>query len=62
MKPVVEQLWDIEQIKQLKARYFRYIDSKDWDSFAQLFTEDCVHHLPRSPPGRPSPTTSTCAT
>ena len=47
MKPTIEQLWDIEQIKQLKARYFRYIDTKDWDAFSQLFTEDCVHHLPQ---------------
>ena len=47
MKPTIEQLWDIEAIKQLKARYFRYIDTKDWDAFSQLFTEDCVHHLPQ---------------
>ena len=47
MKPTVEQLWDIEQIKQLKARYFRLLDTKDWDAFADLFTEDCVHNLPQ---------------
>jgi hypothetical protein len=41
-----QQLWDIEQIKQLKARYFRLIDTKDWDAWRDLFTEDCVHHLP----------------
>ena len=47
MTSLVEQLWDIEQIKQLKARYFRYLDSKDWDSFETLFTDDCVHFLPQ---------------
>jgi SnoaL-like domain len=47
LTPTIEQLWDIEQIKQLKARYFRFLDTKDWDSFAQLFTDDCVHHLPQ---------------
>ena len=47
MNRTIEQLWDIEEIKQLKARYFRCIDTKDWDTFAQLFTEDCVHHLPQ---------------
>ena len=30
----------IEQIKQLKARYFRLMDTKDWDAFRQLFTAD----------------------
>ncbi|MCH2173387.1 nuclear transport factor 2 family protein [Myxococcota bacterium] len=34
-------LLEIEQIKQLKARYFRLMDQKRWDEFAQLFTEDC---------------------
>ena len=31
---------DIEAIKQLKARYFRLMDSKDWDGLAQVFTPD----------------------
>jgi hypothetical protein len=31
---------DIEDIKQLKARYFRMMDTKDWDGLAQVFTED----------------------
>jgi ketosteroid isomerase-like protein len=43
----LQMLWDIEQIKQLKARYFRLLDAKDWDAFADLFTDDCVHHLPQ---------------
>jgi SnoaL-like domain len=35
-------LWDIEQIKRLKARYFRAMDTKDWDGFAELFARDAV--------------------
>jgi uncharacterized protein (TIGR02246 family) len=31
---------DIEAIKQLKARYFRLMDTKDWAGFRALFTDD----------------------
>ena len=31
---------DIEAIRQLKARYFRLMDTKDWDAFAQVFAQD----------------------
>jgi uncharacterized protein (TIGR02246 family) len=33
---------DIEAIKQLKARYFRTMDSKDWAAMRQVFTDDVV--------------------
>jgi len=33
---------DIESIKQLKARYFRAMDTKDWSGFRQVFTDDVV--------------------
>jgi uncharacterized protein (TIGR02246 family) len=33
---------DIEAIKQLKARYFRTMDSKDWDAMRQVFADDAV--------------------
>jgi uncharacterized protein (TIGR02246 family) len=33
---------DVEEIKKLKARYFRGLDSKDWDLYASVFAED-VH-------------------
>jgi hypothetical protein len=33
---------DIEDIKKLKARYFRTMDTKDWDGLADVFTEDVV--------------------
>src|SRR5271170_3322552 len=32
-----ERLLAIEEIKQLKARYFRCVDSKDWNGFAAVF-------------------------
>lgn len=31
---------DIEAIKRPKARYFRLMDTKDWDGLARVFTED----------------------
>lgn len=33
---------DIEAIRQLKARYFRTMDTKDWGEMRQVFTEDVV--------------------
>ena len=33
---------DIEAIKQLKARYFRLMDTKDWDGLERVFTDDVV--------------------
>ena len=41
---------DIEAIKQLKARYFRFLDTKDWAAFRDLFTGDCKHFLPADSP------------
>jgi SnoaL-like domain len=31
---------DLEEIRKLKARYFRMMDSKNWDGLAAVFTED----------------------
>ena len=36
----VEHLEAIEEIKQLKARYFRCMDMKDWDGFTTVFAAD----------------------
>ena len=36
----VEQLADLEAIRQLKARYCRYIDTKQWEQLANLFADD----------------------
>jgi hypothetical protein len=38
----VERLMAIEDIKQLKAAYCRYLDTKDWGSLASCFTPDGV--------------------
>jgi hypothetical protein len=32
----------IESIKQLKARYCRYLDTKDWAAWRSIFTDDFV--------------------
>ena len=33
---------DIEAIRQLKARYFRALDAKDWELYTSVFTADLV--------------------
>ena len=33
-------LLEIESIKQLKARYCRYLDTKNWEAWRQIFTDD----------------------
>ena len=35
-----EDLVEIEQIRQLKARYFHLMDQKRWDEWEQVFCED----------------------
>jgi uncharacterized protein (TIGR02246 family) len=39
---------DIEEIKKLKARYFRALDSKDWELYSSVFAEDVVVDLRRA--------------
>jgi hypothetical protein len=41
----LERLVAIEEIKQLKARYFRCMDQKDWDAFQEVFAPDVVFDL-----------------
>lgn len=36
----IARLEAIEEIRRLKARYFRCVDTRAWDEFADLFTED----------------------
>jgi hypothetical protein len=36
----IERLLAIEEIKNVKARYFRFIDTKDNEGFLEQFTED----------------------
>jgi hypothetical protein len=44
-----EQLLAIEEIKQLKARYFRCMDTKDWAGFEEVFAPEAT--VDYTPPG-----------
>jgi uncharacterized protein (TIGR02246 family) len=46
------RLADLEEIKQLKARYFRLMDTKQWDAWGDVFSEDCS--MDSGPPGAPT--------
>jgi hypothetical protein len=35
-------LLEIESIKQLKARYCRLLDAKDWDAWREIFADDML--------------------
>ena len=37
---LVANLVEIEAIKRLKARYFRLMDTKQWDAWGDVFSED----------------------
>jgi SnoaL-like domain len=41
----LDRLIAVEEIKKLKARYFRFIDTKDVQAFLDQFTEDVHWHL-----------------
>ena len=36
----LERLLAVEEIKRLKARYFRCVDTKDWNGLAEVFAVD----------------------
>ena len=38
----IERLVALEEIKQVKARYFRCMDTKDWAGFEAVFTPDAT--------------------
>ncbi len=38
----IAKLVEIEQIKQLKAKYFRFMDQKRWDEWGDVFTDDAT--------------------
>jgi hypothetical protein len=44
----LQQLLDIEAIKQLKARYFRLMDTKQWDAWGDVFTADARMEVPEA--------------
>ena len=41
----LERLVAIEEIHQLKARYYRFMDTKDWAGLETIFTDDCVFDM-----------------
>ncbi len=47
-KDSLQRLVDIEEIKQLKARYFRFLDTKQWDDWGQVFATDVVMEVPEA--------------
>jgi hypothetical protein len=44
----------MEQIKQLKARYFRLVDTKQWHAWGELFTEDVTAEYHNAPQDHPN--------
>ena len=45
---MVRRLLDIEEIKRLKAGYFRCLDRKEWDEFEHVFARDAVLEVPEA--------------
>jgi hypothetical protein len=43
---LLQRLLDIEEIKKLKARYFRSLDRKEWDAFGEVFARSAVLEVP----------------
>ena len=54
---LIEKLWATEQVKLLKARYFRFMDTKDWVNLPSLFTADVAadYRLAMLDPADPQP-------
>jgi hypothetical protein len=44
----LQRIIDIEEIKQLKARYFRLMDTKQWDDWGEVFAPDCLMEVPEA--------------
>ena len=54
------ELAEKDAIKELKARYFRHLDTKNWDEWRKVFTDDVVVRVDLTPSklgeqGIPSP-------
>lgn len=47
----IARLEAIEEIRRLKARYFRCVDLRQWDEFATLFADDFVPDFGESTSG-----------
>lgn len=46
----IERLLAIEDIKRLKAKYFRSVDTKDWESYRSVFADDVVFDITQDMP------------
>lgn len=44
-----DRLADRTAIQELKARYFRFLDTKQWDSWRELFTDDTAFYYDDGP-------------
>jgi hypothetical protein len=42
----ISRLTAIEEIRNLKARYFRFVDYKQWDELRSVFTDDAIAEFP----------------
>lgn len=47
----IEKLIAIEAIKVVKAKYFRFVDTKDWDGLRAIFTPDAQLEVPEARTG-----------
>jgi hypothetical protein len=45
---LLRRLLDVEEIKRLKARYFRLMDTKSWEDWGQVFARDAVMEVPEA--------------
>ncbi|HEY2715056.1 MAG TPA: nuclear transport factor 2 family protein [Solirubrobacterales bacterium] len=45
----IQQLIEIEAVKQLKARYFRLLDTKQWEELRAIFTDDATFAFGEDP-------------
>ena len=41
----IQELIEIEKIKRLRARYWRTLDTKDWEGFGNVFTQDATFKI-----------------
>jgi hypothetical protein len=48
----LQRLIDIEAIREMKARYFRYVDNKEWNAYGNLYAEE-IDFEPDPKLGRP---------
>ena len=45
MMTLVDELRVIDAVRELKARYFRYLDTKDWEGYATVFSRNATFDM-----------------